>query len=71
MGSEFIRAFDASLSAIQRIPFACLIVYREIRRKLMRRFPYGIFYVLESETIYIIACFHVKRDPLQWKRRLS
>ena len=24
-----------------------------------------------SETIYIIACFHVKRDPQQWKRRLS
>ena len=71
LGSEFIRAFDASLSAIQRSPFACPVIYREIRRKLMRRFPYGIFYVLESETIYIIACFHVKRDPRQWQRRLN
>ena len=71
LGSEFIPAFDASLSAIQRSLFVCRIVYREIRRKLMRRFPYGIFYVFESETIYIIAYFHVKRDLQQWQRRLN
>ena len=71
LGSEFIRVVDASLSAIQRNPFAYPIVYREIRRKLIRRFPYGIFYLIESETIYIIACLHVKRDPHQWQRRLN
>ena len=71
LGSEFIRVFDASLSVIQRNPVAYPVVYKKIRRKLMRRFPYGIFYLLESETIYILACFHVKRDPKQWQKRLN
>ena len=71
LGSVFIRVVDASLAVIQRSPGAYPIVYKKIRRKLMRRFPYGIFYVLESETIYIVACFHVKRDPQQWQKRLN
>ena len=71
LGSEFIRIIDASLSEIQRNPFAYPVVYRELQRKLIRRFPYGIFYLIESETIYIIACFHVKRDPQHWRRRLN
>ncbi|MEM7593126.1 MAG: type II toxin-antitoxin system RelE/ParE family toxin [Cyanobacteria bacterium P01_A01_bin.83] len=71
LGSEFIRAIDASLSQIQRNPFAYQVVYRELRRKLIRRFPYGIFYLIESETIYVIACFHVKRSPQHWRRRLD
>ena len=71
LGSEFVRTIDASLAEIQRNPFGCPVVHRELRRKLIRRFPYGIFYLVESETIQIIACFHVKRDPRQWKRRLK
>lgn len=43
LGSEFIRVVDASLSAIQRNPFAYPVVHKKIRRKLMRRFPFGIF----------------------------
>lgn len=39
LGSEFIRAVDASLSKIQRNPYACPVVYREIRQKLIRKFP--------------------------------
>ena len=70
LGSEFIRAIDASLSLIQRNPFAYPCVYRKVRRKLIRKFPYGLFYVIKDEMIVVVACFHVKRDPKQWKKRL-
>ena len=71
LGSEFVRAVDASLSQIQRNPLAYPLVYKEIRRKLVRKFPYGVLYLIESETIYIIACFHVKRSSQQWRKRLD
>lgn len=71
LGSEFIRAVDAGLAEIQRNPFAYLTVYKQIRRKLIRKFPYGIIYLIESETIYVIACFHVKRNPQNWQTRLN
>ncbi len=69
LGSEFVRAIDSSFALIGRNPMACPIVYRQVRRLLIRRFPYGVMYVVEEDAITIIACFHVKRDPKQWQDR--
>ncbi len=71
LGSEFIRVIDASLSNIQRNPLSYPTIYQKIRRKLIRKFPYGLFYLVENEMIIILACFHIKRNPKQWKRRFS
>ena len=69
LGSEFVRAVDASLSSIGRNPLAYSVVYQQVRRVLIRRFPYGIFYVLDKNTMIVVACFHGKRDPKSWKTR--
>jgi plasmid stabilization system protein ParE len=69
LGSEFVRAIDACLALIGRNPLAYPIVHQEVRRLLIRRFPYGLIYTLEEGTVTIIACFHVKRDPKQWQNR--
>ena len=71
LGSEFIRVIDASLSKISRNPYAYPTIYREFRRILIRRFPYGLFYLVESEAIYIFACFHVKKNPKVWRERFK
>jgi plasmid stabilization system protein ParE len=69
LGNEFLRAVDASLAAIQRHPQMYAVVHNGVRRALLRRFPYGIFYVAEPETIVVIACFHASRDPQAWQGR--
>ena len=71
LGSEFIRKVDDSLSSIQKNPFAYPLIYQNVRRKLLSRFPYGLFYLIEDDLIFVIACFHVKRDPKQWKKRIK
>ncbi|MBF2015868.1 MAG: type II toxin-antitoxin system RelE/ParE family toxin [Rivularia sp. T60_A2020_040] len=71
LGSEFVRAVDSCLALIGRNPFAYPKVYQEVRRVLIRRFPYGVMYVVEEDVITIIACFHVKRDPKEWQDRSS
>jgi toxin ParE1/3/4 len=70
LGSEFIRVVDKNLTSIQQNPLAYPIIYRNVRRKLLPRFPYGLFYIIQDNIIFVLACFHVKRDPQQWKRRL-
>jgi plasmid stabilization system protein ParE len=65
LGSEFVRAIDVSLSGIGRNPFAYPVIRKPIRRALIRRFPFGIFYVVDQDAIAIIACLHGKRDPTQ------
>lgn len=42
-------------------------VYKNIRRALLYRFPYSLFFVLDGETVLIIACFHASRNPDRWQ----
>lgn len=70
LGEEFLRAVDAGLAAVQRMPNAHAPVYRNIRRVLLRRFPYSVFYFIEDERIIVLGCFHVRRDPKSWQDRL-
>jgi plasmid stabilization system protein ParE len=69
LGEEFLRALDSCIATIQRLPESHPIVYRDIRRALMNRFPYGVFYVREGNVITVLACFHAKRNPTTWKER--
>lgn len=69
LGSEFIRVVDNNLALIQQNPLAYPIIHNNIRRKLLPKFPYGLFYLIQDDIIFILACFHVKRNPQQWKRR--
>jgi plasmid stabilization system protein ParE len=69
LGTEFVRAVDACLGLVERFPEAQAEVYRHARRALLRRFPYAVFYVVHAETIDVIACLHVRRDPRRWRSR--
>ena len=50
-------------------PLMFPVVFKAVRRALLRRFPYALFFVIEDEVIFVIACFHGNRDPLQWQNR--
>jgi plasmid stabilization system protein ParE len=54
---------------VQRNPQVFPKVHKEVRRVLMRKFPYALFYLIEEESIVVVACFHAKRDPIDWLRR--
>src|SRR3954452_16931031 len=71
LADDFLRALDERFAAIEREPIAHPVVYKQVRRALLRRFPYSLFYFVEEQTIVVVACFHASRDPRQWQRRLS
>ena len=70
LGLEFLRAADACVAGIQRNPLASPVMYQEVRRSLLRKFPYALFYIVKEERIIVLACFHAKRDPIDWMRRV-
>ena len=71
LGLEFLRAIDACLSGITRNPFAYTIIkVPNVRRALVRRFPYALFYLVNDEAIVLIAIFNVKREPIDWTKRV-
>ncbi len=71
LGMDFLRCIDASLNSIQHYPEMYQKIHKNIRRTFIRRFPYGIFYLVDEDKIVILAILHVKRDPKLWKKRIS
>jgi len=69
LGEEFVLALDAKINAIQRNPTHFQVVYKNIRRALTERFPYGIFFIVEDEIIYVLAIQHTSINPKIWKKR--
>ena len=69
LGGEFLQAVSSVLEAISQQPERFPVIYRDLRRALLRRFPYGIFFKLESGRLMVVACFHAKRDPQEWRSR--
>ena len=68
LGSEFVRAVDAASAEILRFPEAASPVHHDVRKRVLRRFPYSLLYKIEAESIIVLACFHHRRDPTAWRR---
>lgn len=66
LGSDFLLCIEATLDSIQRNPKLYPVIHHEVRRAFIRRFPYGIFYLVEDDLIMVLAVFHVRRDPRSW-----
>ena len=71
LGNRFIVSLDATFQSIQRNPKIYPKVYKDFRRALLPRFPYGIYYIIENYSIIIFAVLHEKRNPESWKNRIG
>lgn len=71
LGEEFLLSLDAVFSLIERAPMAQAMLYKQVRRALLKRFPYGAFYILDRGKIVVIAILHARRNPKIWQNRLN
>ena len=60
LGDEFLEVVRATIETIGAHPESAPVVHRDIRRQLLRRFPYGLFYGLIREQVVVVACFNAK-----------
>ena len=71
LGAIFVTAIDIAVERISANPAQFPAVHKNIRRALLRRFPYALLFVTEpDDSITVIACFHGSRDPAHWQRRM-
>ena len=69
LASRFIESFEIVVRNIEGHPEIYPLVHRQVRRALLHRFPYCVFYVSEAEGPLVVGCFHARRDPSAWRRR--
>lgn len=69
LGTELLEKVEQAFDVITRMPMTPRLVYKDLRRVLTRRFPYGIFYRVSETRITVVAVYHTSRDPQGWKDR--
>lgn len=69
LGSAFLNEVQRCLRTISEHPEAGRVMLGQVRRRLLRRFPYGLLYTLKPDVIRILAVMNVKRRPAYWAGR--
>jgi plasmid stabilization system protein ParE len=69
LGDEFLDCVDETVNRISQMPESYAVAYRDIRRAIVRRFPYAVYYRIVSSRVIVTAIFHGRRDPKSWQTR--
>jgi toxin ParE1/3/4 len=70
LGLDFLAEVEQTLSKIQQNPnLGAVYKVTGLRRYVIQRFPFLVFYAEFEEFIWIVAIAHGKRRPDYWRRR--
>ena len=69
LGLEFVRAVRATVANLRGTPEMYPKVHGEMRRALLRRFPYAVFYRETTDAVIVLGVVHTHRNPQVWQSR--
>lgn len=69
LGRRFGEAVDVLAERMSDGHRQFPVVFKNVRRALLRQFPYALFFVVEGDALLVIACFHASRDVARWQLR--
>jgi plasmid stabilization system protein ParE len=71
LGIRFYNGFENALERIVKSPNAFIEISPEIRRIIIKQFPYKVFYSVSGNKIFVIGIMHAKRSTGFIKNRLK
>ena len=66
LGEYFLSAVQSTLKSVEFHPEIYMSVHGEVRRAIVSRFPFAIFYLVEPKRIVALRLLHTARDPNLW-----
>jgi toxin ParE1/3/4 len=63
LGGLFLDEIGRIEAHISDGPRLYQLVSNGVRRAVLRRFPFGLFYLEEDQRIVVLACLDLRRDP--------
>ena len=69
LGEKFLTATEHAASAAATSPELYARVQGQLRRVLVRRFPYALIVREAVDELLVVACYHLHRDPQVWQSR--
>ena len=69
LGADFLDEILATCNSIAENPQMYPVLHRDTRRAVIHKFPFGLYYRVESGLVTIVAVMHGSRDPNKWQNR--
>jgi plasmid stabilization system protein ParE len=69
LGNDFLGEILGAFERIEGAPEAWPVIEKPVRRCLVERFPYCVYYRLEPQEIFVLAVTHSRRKPGGWRSR--
>ena len=66
LGDRLLEQVELALLRLAEHPEAWATVHRNVRRAILRSFPYALFYLVEPERVVVLAVLHQAQDPERW-----
>ena len=71
VGERFVRAIEQAVEDIVEAPLRWRAVQGGLRRRVIRGFPYMVFYRVHEGFVFLLAGAHCSRRPGYWRSRVN
>jgi plasmid stabilization system protein ParE len=69
VGLAFVEELRLSINRVRESPLQFRQLKHGVRRALLHRFPYAVYFVLREDEAIVLAVLHQRRRPGEWQRR--
>jgi plasmid stabilization system protein ParE len=69
LGDQFQSALEEVIERVNGYPESFPRVHGEMRRALVQRFPFGLYFEIVENQVVVLGVVHGHRDPRIWKSR--
>jgi plasmid stabilization system protein ParE len=66
LGEDFLSAVQSTVRNIESYSEIFAAVHGDVRRVIIPKFPFAIFYVVEPTRVVALRLLHTARDPKLW-----
>lgn len=70
LGAELLAEVSQLLKRMESSPKAWLVRYRNLRRALVKRFPFALWYQESESELLVIAVIHLRFGPRRTLKKL-
>ena len=70
LAKRFAKAVRDVLKRLRKMPMIHGVVVKDVRRAIVKGFPYVVIYRVVAKEVIIISIFFTKRNPADWESRI-
>lgn len=71
LGDRFLIELENVVGRVRAAPNQFPEIGRSLRRALLRRFPYSVYFLDRGDAIIVFAVLHQHRNPTEWQHRAT